>query len=89
VVMDHVDNRFTYSLAFPFSVKGNAISITWSLDTPGIWKRLTIDVIFEMCSRGFDNSSSAVVSYLSKVVFFKGWKPLSPLQLTVEEVMSD
>ncbi|GKC35039.1 hypothetical protein Tco_1047423, partial [Tanacetum coccineum] len=55
VVMDPVDNRFTYSLAFPFSVKGNAISITWSLDTPGIWKRLTIDVIFEMCSRGFSS----------------------------------
>ncbi|GJY37911.1 hypothetical protein Tco_0424275 [Tanacetum coccineum] len=46
--MDPVDNRFIHSLAFPFNVKGNAISITWSLDTLGDWKRLTIDVIFEM-----------------------------------------
>ncbi|GJV26570.1 putative ribonuclease H-like domain-containing protein [Tanacetum coccineum] len=46
--MDPADNRFIHSLAFPFNVKGNAMSITWSLDTPGDWKRLTIDVIFEM-----------------------------------------
>ncbi|GJV07235.1 hypothetical protein Tco_1344891 [Tanacetum coccineum] len=46
--MDPVDNRFTHSLTFPFNVKGNAMNITWSLDTLGDWKRLTIDVTFEM-----------------------------------------
>ncbi|GKF16164.1 hypothetical protein Tco_0061082, partial [Tanacetum coccineum] len=39
VVMDPADNRFIHSLAFPFNVKGNAMSITWSLDTPVDWKR--------------------------------------------------
>ncbi|GJT81932.1 hypothetical protein Tco_1056274 [Tanacetum coccineum] len=48
VVMDPADKRFTHSLDFPFNVKGNAMNITWSLDTPRDWKRLTIDVIFEM-----------------------------------------
>ncbi|GKE46579.1 hypothetical protein Tco_1477837 [Tanacetum coccineum] len=27
--------------------------------------------------------------YCSKVEFFEGWKPLSPLQLAMEEVMSE
>ncbi|GJW05571.1 hypothetical protein Tco_1564427 [Tanacetum coccineum] len=55
VVMDPADNRFIHNLAFPFNVKGNAMSITWSLDTPGDWKRLTTDVIFEMYSSGFSS----------------------------------
>ncbi|GJU56280.1 hypothetical protein Tco_1229994 [Tanacetum coccineum] len=33
-------------------VKGKAISITWSLDTLGEWKRSMMSVILEMCSWG-------------------------------------
>ncbi|GJZ34831.1 hypothetical protein Tco_0580648 [Tanacetum coccineum] len=39
VVIDPVDNCFIHCLALPFKVKRKAISITWSLDTPGEWKR--------------------------------------------------
>ncbi|GJV44923.1 putative reverse transcriptase domain-containing protein [Tanacetum coccineum] len=42
VVIDPVDNCFIHSLALPFKVKGKAISITWSLDTPEEWKRSTM-----------------------------------------------
>nr|GEU88544.1 retrovirus-related Pol polyprotein from transposon TNT 1-94 [Tanacetum cinerariifolium] len=39
VRIDPVDNCFIHCLALPFKVKGKAISITWSLDTPREWKR--------------------------------------------------
>ncbi|GJZ56583.1 hypothetical protein Tco_0611776, partial [Tanacetum coccineum] len=52
VVIDPVDNCFIHCLALPFKVKGKAISITWSLDTLGEWKRSMMSVILEMCSWG-------------------------------------
>ncbi|GJY41849.1 zinc finger, CCHC-type containing protein [Tanacetum coccineum] len=37
----------------------------------------------------FDKGTITLRSRKSKVEFFEGWKPLSPLQLAVEEVMSE
>ncbi|GKC04538.1 hypothetical protein Tco_0996148 [Tanacetum coccineum] len=51
-MIDPVDNCFIHSLALPFKVKGKAISITWSLDTPEEWKRSTMSACNTYVSKG-------------------------------------
>nr|GEU99892.1 hypothetical protein [Tanacetum cinerariifolium] len=71
-MMDPVDNCFIHCLALPFKVKGKAISITWSLDTPGEWKRLMIirDVfvgIFVLTSKEHESTVTLVSTSLELI----------------------
>ncbi|GJV58896.1 hypothetical protein Tco_1464996 [Tanacetum coccineum] len=70
---------------------GNAINTTWSLDTPGDWKRLTINVIFKMCSRGFSSlfprntlTSSPILEFTMPGLMSSGVKAMYYSMVSIE-----
>ncbi|GJV68879.1 hypothetical protein Tco_1484388 [Tanacetum coccineum] len=71
----------TYLFAAPVRVKGKAWIMTASLVTPGILNKPTMLRTRSMyCSIVRVSTSTPAM-----VEFFEGWKPVSPLQLAVEE----